>query len=128
MSNNLQLFWHMTGCLMFYWMLLIAATSCQGSVFYTTQNRDTSANLLEWGEHFPTQYPTTPWIWCECWTMNCWLYNNHVLNNNRPEYLISSMELKLFQKIGDSNFNQKWKGIVLRLVHYPEHPGIISAF
>ena len=34
------------------------------------------------------------------------------------------MKLKLLQKIGDSNFNHKWKDIVLRQVRYPEHPGI----
>ena len=41
-----------------------------------------------------------------------------------PENFLSSMKLKLIQKIGDVNFVHKWKEVILNQVLYPEHPGI----
>ena len=41
-----------------------------------------------------------------------------------PQDFFSSMKLKLIHKIGDINFNHKWKDITLMQVNYPEHPGI----
>ena len=41
-----------------------------------------------------------------------------------PDNFLSSMKLKLLNKIGDINFNHKWKEIVLKQVNYPDHPGI----
>ena len=41
-----------------------------------------------------------------------------------PCDFLSSMKLKLLQKIGDINFNHNWKDIVLSQLQNHEHPGI----
>ena len=41
-----------------------------------------------------------------------------------PYEYLSSIKLKLLQKIGDINFTHKWKDLILNQVKYPEHPGI----
>ena len=46
------------------------------------------------------------------------------LNMVYPKDFFSSMKLKLVHKIGNINFNHKWKDITLMQVKYTEHPGI----
>ena len=41
-----------------------------------------------------------------------------------PSEFLSSMKLKLLQKLGDINFEHNWKDIVLRQLKHHEHPGI----
>ena len=41
-----------------------------------------------------------------------------------PKDFFQSMKLKLIEKIGDINFEHKWKDIILNQVKLPEHPGI----
>ena len=41
-----------------------------------------------------------------------------------PSEFLSSMKLKLLQKLGDINFEHNWKDIVLRPLKHHEHSGI----
>ena len=75
----------------------------------------------------------TTFIFNFLWGVKCDRIKRNIVTQTRglgglvmfyPLDFLSSMKLKLLQKIGDSNFNHKWKDIVLRQVRYPEHPGI----